>query len=287
MRSILKHYFNGLRRIWIRNYGLSKDEAEQMAERTRGRDYYKLFDEIYRTAHQAGAQQLFDAKIYSCVYRIMDQFLARYGIEGRSREGIEFGCGEGVNTLYLAQRGFHIAGVDISSAAIARAQQFAAQAGLSIPYRVGDVLDLHGYETGQFDFGINIGCLHMLVLDDHRRRHIREMWRVLKPGGVLLSFNETARRDVQIKDAERYLASFIAVDETKQVDVEGRKAEIQFKGVGFRKASESQYRAAFQEAGFEILHTEIYGLEPRWKQLLRRGRSSSQLYLIVHARKTA
>src|SRR5262249_16620848 len=243
---------------------------------TQGRDYYKLFDEIYHKAHQAGAEKLFDGNIYDVVARVMDRFVGEYAFHPPETECIDFGCGEGVNALYLARRGFRVTGVDVSPAAIARAREIAAQAGVSVQYHVGDVLDLQACATGRYDFGINIGCLHMLVTEEHRRQHIREMGRVLKPGGLLLSFNELSRPDVRIKDLERYLASFIAVDETKQVDVSGRKTEIQFKGVGFRKASEAQYRAEFEQAGFEILHTEAVGREPQWKRWLRWNRSAGQ-----------
>src|SRR5215813_8660102 len=108
MRSMWKHYLSGFKRLWIRNCGLSRVEQERIVERTKGQDYYKLFDEIYHKAHQAGAQKLFDGNIYDVVARVMDRFVSQYAFHPPETECIDFGCGEGVNALYLARRGFRV-----------------------------------------------------------------------------------------------------------------------------------------------------------------------------------
>ena len=53
---------------------------------------------------------------------------------------IELGCGTGTNSVWLAQQGFEVVGVDLAPAAIDRARQRAAAAGVTVDFRVADVL---------------------------------------------------------------------------------------------------------------------------------------------------
>ncbi|MBI1745725.1 MAG: methyltransferase domain-containing protein [Acidobacteria bacterium] len=244
-----------------------------------------MFEEIYQAAYQAGAQELFGGPAPRAVRRTIDRFLEQYPLLPVDTQVIDFGCGEGAVAVYLAQRGFSVTGVDISAAAISRAQTVARRAQAVVHFRVTDALDLQELPGARFDWGLNIGCLHMIVRDEDRRRHLKEMWRVMKPGGLLLSINELARRAVHIKDPDRYLQSFLAVDEAKQVDVAGGKVAIEYKGVGFRRASTAQYRREFEDAGFDVLKTEIFRLEPLWRQVMRRGMLSNQRFLVLCARK--
>ena len=76
---------------------------------------------------------------------------------------LDLGCGTGTNSLYLAQHGWQVVGVDFAAPAIRQARRRAAQAGLgeSVQFYVADVSRLD-FLKPPFDFALDIGCLHGL-----------------------------------------------------------------------------------------------------------------------------
>jgi cyclopropane fatty-acyl-phospholipid synthase-like methyltransferase len=103
---------------------------------------------------------------------------------------LDLGCGTGTNVIYLAQHGFEVVGVDISSRAIVVAHRKIEQARLNRRARVyaGDVTRLDGLPvTGPFDLALDMGCFHSLDLPG-RRRYIAGLTRRMKPGGLYLLY---------------------------------------------------------------------------------------------------
>ncbi|MBI2823411.1 MAG: methyltransferase domain-containing protein [Planctomycetia bacterium] len=76
----------------------------------------------------------------------------------RPGRAIELGCGTGTNAIYLAERGFHVTAIDISSVAIDRARQRAQTAGVRVDVFESDVTALSVREP--FDFVFDRGCYH-------------------------------------------------------------------------------------------------------------------------------
>lgn len=74
---------------------------------------------------------------------------------------IDIGCGYGTNAIWLAQQGFTVTAVDISSTAVERARERAKQACVTLQFIQADLLakaDL----GGQYDFLFDRGCYHVL-----------------------------------------------------------------------------------------------------------------------------
>ncbi|MER7579107.1 class I SAM-dependent methyltransferase [Kitasatospora sp. NPDC097691] len=96
---------------------------------------------------------------------------------------LDLGCGPGRNAIHLAARGFEVDAVDVSSAAVAWAEERAREAG------VGATLRLHRasiFEAdlphARYDLVYDSGCLHHLP--PHRRvSYLALLDRVLAPGG--------------------------------------------------------------------------------------------------------
>jgi SAM-dependent methyltransferase len=281
----MRSWKNWLERLRIKLCGLSAAEKDRLRARLAARPYYQWFDAIYDEAHRAGAQTLFDPPIYQLIHQSLSRFLERSAVPRPGGTVIDFGCGEGANAIYLAKLGYRVTAVDISPIAIARARALAALEGVAIDFRLGDVVRLDDIADRVFDLGINVGTLHMLVKDEHRRQHVAEMGRVLRPGGVLFAFNNLARKDVRITDVDQYLYNCMARTEARCVLVDGSRREIVFQGVGFRSASLPQYRALFESAGFEVLETEVRqvtgGFWDRW----RPGWRASRRFLALECRK--
>ena len=97
---------------------------------------------------------------------------------------IDLGCGTGSNAIYLAQHGFDVVGVDISSRAIAKARKKAQAADVEVRFLVGDATELPP-ELGPFDFALDVGCFHSLD-PAAQHRYANSLSRLLVPTGLYL-----------------------------------------------------------------------------------------------------
>jgi len=101
---------------------------------------------------------------------------------------LDLGCGYGRTSIYLAQKGWQVDGVDFVPQAIAEAKRRAtiAEVLAQIQFYVGSVSDLH-FVKGLYDLAIDIGCLHSLntLLQNAYRD---ELLRLLRPGATYLLF---------------------------------------------------------------------------------------------------
>jgi len=108
---------------------------------------------------------------------------ARLRQRGESLRVLDAGCGAGVVAIALAEAGHNVSGIDIAPRMIERAVQEAELRGLSCDFRVGSA-DALPYRDAAFDAVVAMGLLANLPDD---RAALREMLRVLKPGGLLMA----------------------------------------------------------------------------------------------------
>ena len=94
---------------------------------------------------------------------------------------LEIGVGIGADYLEWLKAGAHATGVDLSSASIERAQRRCKLAGYAPDLYVSDAEHLP-FSENAFDIVYSYGVMHH---SPDTRRCIREVWRVLKPGGSL------------------------------------------------------------------------------------------------------
>ena len=95
---------------------------------------------------------------------------------------LDVGCGDGVLATRLALAGARVTGIDASADMIAAARRGAKAAGVEIDLVEGDAGDLP-FSAGRFDCVVSVATLCFV---DDPRPTIREMVRVLKPGGRLI-----------------------------------------------------------------------------------------------------
>lgn len=96
--------------------------------------------------------------------------------------GLDVGCGQGEHLGRMREWGFQVSGIDASTAQVQRA---ARKLGSSELVRVGSALEIAAPD-GAYDFAYVINVLHHLESIEEQRRAIGELFRVLKPGGMLL-----------------------------------------------------------------------------------------------------
>jgi SAM-dependent methyltransferase len=95
---------------------------------------------------------------------------------------LDVGCGAGVTVLELAHAGYQASGIDIAPKMIERAQAEAQAQQITADFRVA-LAEALPYPDASFDVLIALGLLGNIVDD---RPALREMRRVLKPGGRVL-----------------------------------------------------------------------------------------------------
>ena len=100
---------------------------------------------------------------------------------------LDAGCGHGRNLHYLLRCGTRVHGVDRSAEAVARTRALAAElAPGSDPerFQVARVEELP-YADRSFDAVLSSAVLHFAPDEEAFEAMVLEMWRVLRPGGVL------------------------------------------------------------------------------------------------------
>jgi D-aspartate ligase len=103
---------------------------------------------------------------------------------------LDLGCGAGHTAVALAQRGYQVDALDCEQAMLDMASRRAQSAGVTLTMGIGDAHELP-FEESSFDAILALGLIPWL-----RSPHqaLREMQRVLKPGGLLVISSDNSRR---------------------------------------------------------------------------------------------
>jgi len=132
---------------------------------------------------------------------LFDQLLR--GRFDHRRRVLDAGCGAGRNLPYFLRRGFDVRAIDADPSAIRVVRQLAASLNPSLPIeqiQQGSLTSLP-WEQGSVDAVVCSAVLHFARDEQDFAAMVREMWRVLAPGGLFF-----ARLATSI-GLERWLAS--------------------------------------------------------------------------------
>jgi tRNA (uracil-5-)-methyltransferase TRM9 len=104
-------------------------------------------------------------------------------LAGRWQKGrlVNIGCGHGADFLPFKD-GFELHGVDFSEEMLKLAQKYAQKFSFSVNLALADVCSLP-YPDNTFDHAIAIATYHHLKGNESQSQALRELKRVLKPGG--------------------------------------------------------------------------------------------------------
>jgi len=161
----------------------------------------------------------------------IDIYLFDQLLRGRLQPGmslLDAGCGGGRNLVYFLRNGFKVYGVDQSATAIVQAKSLATEllnAIESDQFRVENV-ERMSFSNETFDVVVSSAVLHFANDEEHWQAMVSEMWRVLKPGGILFArLASTVGIEDQIQPingrryhlpdgSDRFLVDFEMLDKT-------------------------------------------------------------------------
>jgi len=99
---------------------------------------------------------------------------------------LDVGCGTGDTSIYLAQHGWRVTGVDFVPRALDKARAKAQAANAKVDFRQGDATKLSAEGVGAgFSLIVDNGCLHGMSAED-RDSYVREITAVAAPDARLL-----------------------------------------------------------------------------------------------------
>lgn len=108
------------------------------------------------------------------------RLLERGGFRGKV---LDVGCGTGENSLYLAEKGLEVLGIDRVPAAVEKAKAKASARGSAATFQVGDALQL-GKLRKKFDTALDCGLFHVLS-DEDREKYAKSLAAAVKAQGAL------------------------------------------------------------------------------------------------------
>lgn len=139
---------------------------------------------------------------------------------------LDAGCGGGRNLVYFMRSGFSVFGIDRSVEAINQIRSLATSiSDLSHENFRVEPVERMSFADESFDVVLSSAVLHFAENENHWQAMVREMWRVLKPGGIFfarLASTIGQERLVQIEGrryqlpdgSDRFLVDFEMLDQT-------------------------------------------------------------------------
>lgn len=99
---------------------------------------------------------------------------------------LEVGCGEGADAIWLAERGWRVTAVDLSTVALERATAHAIEVGADVAQRIDWLhADLTTWMPGQATFDL-VAAQFIHLPQDPREALFRRLAASVSPGGTLL-----------------------------------------------------------------------------------------------------
>jgi tellurite methyltransferase len=122
---------------------------------------------------------------------------------------LDAGCGPGRNLVYLLREGYEVFASDQNPEAIAQTRALAATLAPHLPadnFRV-EAIESISYPADTFDLVICSAVLHFARDDAHFHAMLHNLWRILRPGGLLFCrLASTIGMPHQHLNGHRYLA---------------------------------------------------------------------------------
>jgi len=233
--------------------------------------YYFSYEKRYRSAYEQGADHYGLPAGEEEIRNFVRKYVSRFALAGK--KVVEFGCGEGIAGLEFARLDCIYEGYDLAPSAIEKAKAMLAK----YPNAKVSVCDLVAGELPgkDFDAGIDISCLHMLVTDPDRSKYLANLSRCLKSQAtayfVRAGYRENAHEGA-VTTYEQWLEIYredIHEPKPRMAQKNGKEIQIMLPLIPYRPRTEKAYRAELNLAGFEVVEFEK---SEGWANILVRRR---------------
>ena len=177
-----------------------------------------------------------DQIMYEAVYRISKprwddgqippQVTQLASHQGNTGTALDLGCGTGTHSIYLAQQGFTVTGIDISPTAIHRANEKASRAEVQVEFIVHDVTHLD-FLPGPYAHALDVGCFHGLSAAN-QQSYALALTRLMKAGSTLLVWGVDPQPigfGVTAQGMERIFASGFKLEQIENVQLHQRSSK--------------------------------------------------------------
>jgi ubiquinone/menaquinone biosynthesis C-methylase UbiE len=180
---------------------------------------------------------------------------------------LELGCGAGNIALWMASRGYSAYGVDIVPEAIRWAKEKATQSGLPAKFFIANLCDMRVFSDQRFDIVFDGDCFHMII-GTERDAYFREVFRVLRPGGLFIAGGNV--RDETVRECITFIGGKGSFNpQSRQI--------VTPDGLKYLLCSETELCDEICRAGFKIVCVKHYQK--------RGGQRFVKECIIIHATK--
>ena len=219
-----------------------------MTDFERVKNYYRNFDEKNRLQSSNSGRLEYEMTI-----DILD------GALPAASAILDLGGGAGAYAFPLAKKGYQVTLADISEDLIGQAKETKDAEGEKtiVSCDVVNATDLGIYKDGQFDAVLLLGPLYHLTEEEERQSCIREVHRVLKPGGIVVAaFIPYLSGSIGVFDRYFWHPNQVNSDNLRKVFDSGKFNNLQ--DVGFQEgyyATSDEIEKLFESSGFGKLQT--------------------------------
>jgi 2-polyprenyl-3-methyl-5-hydroxy-6-metoxy-1,4-benzoquinol methylase len=181
------------------------------------------------------------------------EMVAAGGLETNARI-LDVGCGPGHLVFDLDRMGFQVTGLDVAPAMIDLCRQHAQALKTEIPRFVTGDVENTGLPSGSFDAVTALGVIEYMESDSPM---LREMHRVLRPGGILiLNVTNTYGYSTALVPASlkvKRLPGMMSVASWIRRRVTGSKMPAGQLNFNPRRHKPAAFRRALSDHGFDVI----------------------------------
>jgi ubiquinone/menaquinone biosynthesis C-methylase UbiE len=143
-------------------------------------EFQRAYDSLHSLFIEEGVDNLAKTELGSFYQTLANRI-------GTGKIVLEVGPGHGAMSFTLARQGNTVVSLDISEVVLERLRaKLSQELGLNLRFERGDARYLD-FNDGSFDYVVSTNLLEHLSEEDGRR-HLREVWRVLRDDGCYLFF---------------------------------------------------------------------------------------------------
>jgi ubiquinone/menaquinone biosynthesis C-methylase UbiE len=166
---------------------------------------HEVFRDIWKTSPHYYVHSLAEAMRYSQVSDLFKfEWLEKIFPDGEGIRSLEVGCGAAGASAYFTGRGYSATVIDLTETALLKARESFQRYNLSGGAVLGNALQLP-FKDGSFDVVMSFGLLEHFEAPE---QPIREMVRVLKPGGLF--FGEIVTKKISVQTPANFLINGLA-----------------------------------------------------------------------------